>query len=98
MRRIVNVTLAIGAILLVAGFRGESDLRWDQRYPGPWKEDPNPSISRTLAKNHVSGCAQYRHRQHYRSSTEYWVHCEESGVSYLVFTSDETTVRLPRTR
>ena len=67
-----------------------------QRYPGPWQNDPNIEIIRTLAWNRVRGCGELYYRAvrdnvaHLELSKrgEYLVACSDGAkyTLYLVFT------------
>jgi hypothetical protein len=72
-----------------------------QRYPGPWREDADAEIPRTLAWNHIQGCGELYFRPsldnetHMRLSKrgEYLVACSdgEHRALYVVFTVPEET-------
>ncbi len=59
-----------------------------EKYPGPWRNDVNVKIIRTLEKNKIRDCGQYKYRPSAGDPGEYLVRCTSDGVnwnSYLVW-------------
>ena len=59
-----------------------------EQFPGPWREDVNIDIIKTLVKNNIKGCGSFVYRPHYRGGYEYLVRCDgyDQGKLYLVLT------------
>lgn len=58
------------------------------RFPGPWLESVDVSISRALVKSGIGGCGEYRYKANRDGSGEYLVQCSRDGAtwrSYLVW-------------
>lgn len=68
------------------------ELSLNERYPGPWREGFNQSITKTLAAKRVGGCGQYKYRKSARDGEEYLVYCTSDGrnwSAYLVWPAIE---------
>lgn len=81
---------ALIAITLTAGSVAHAEVPLQDRYPGPWKDDPNLSISKALAQNSVRGCGEFKYRESRLNRGEYLVYCTRDGsnwTAYLVWTS-----------
>ena len=77
------------AMLLVLSI-AHAEIPLYERYPGPWRDDFNASISKTLAKNSVRGCGEFKYRLSSKDKDEYLVYCSRDGkswVAYLVWIS-----------
>ena len=53
------------------------------RYPGPWREDLNVEITKTLVAKKVKGCGEYKYRETHRH--EYLVHCSRDGKNWIAY-------------
>lgn len=85
-----KLTKVIGILCLVAlaGCGESREISLSERYPGPWREDFNMGITKTLASNNVGGCGQYKYRESIKDRGEYLVYCTRDGsnwVAYLVW-------------
>ncbi|SQF98893.1 Uncharacterised protein [Paucimonas lemoignei] len=61
-------------------------------YPGPWQENFNQRITKTLAVNGIAGCGQYKYRQNANQSLSYIVYCSRDGerwLAYIVWAASE---------
>jgi len=68
------------------------ELSLSERYPGPWREEFNPSITKALAAKRVGGCGQYKYRKSTKDGEEYLVYCTADGrnwSAYLVWPAIE---------
>lgn len=84
MKRLVYV--ATLAALSIA----HAEIPLQERYPGPWRDDFNASISKALAQNSVRGCGEFKYRESKMNRGEYLVYCTRDGsnwVAYLVWAS-----------
>jgi hypothetical protein len=76
MKRLFLACAALAAYSAVAA----ADLGRD--YPGPWKRDAQPQLTRTLAKAGARGCGDYAWRQHASQSSEFLVYCTRDGRTW----------------
>jgi hypothetical protein len=69
------VVLALGCMLLAACSEERSS---SAPYPGPWKDDANFRLVKTLVANKIGGCTELWYRQRAgedASHAEYLVYC-----------------------
>ena len=58
-------------------------------WSGPWRDDVNFEITKTLIENNVRLCGEYKYKQSAKSKNEYIVHCTPDGkrwYAYIVWT------------
>lgn len=80
------------AAMLTALSIAHAEIPLQERYPGPWKDDFNGSISKALAQNSVRGCGEFKYRESRMNRGEYLVYCTRDGsnwIAYLVWTSSK---------
>ncbi|MCE7033566.1 hypothetical protein LY625_13265 [Lysobacter sp. GX 14042] len=66
------------------------ELALAEEYPGPWREDFNADIARTLAHNRVTGCGQFKFKPSSQNRNEFVVYCTRDGhewSAYVVWTA-----------
>jgi len=61
----------------------DSDI--GKRYPGPWRDNMHVGISKTLVRNKIRGCGEYKYRASARDSGEYLVHCTADGKVWMAY-------------
>ena len=54
-------------------------------YPGPWQEDYNQRITKTLTVNGIAGCGQYKYREKANQSQSFIVYCSRDGTKWLAY-------------
>lgn len=67
-----------------------SNAEYLKEWSGPWIEDINIQIARTLVKNNVKGCGEIKYKESTKTRSKYLVHCSSDGKywkSYLVWPS-----------
>jgi hypothetical protein len=91
------LAIIIGGLILVAVLcfatwrHGKKSLENPfYEYEDAWHEDFNPGIAKTLSKNYVSDCAEFRYKQRKEGQSEFFVYCKGRNMvetAYLVFPS-----------
>jgi len=85
------LTLLLSASLFVACTPAKEPTMLE-RYPGPWKEDINVPIIKTLAFNKVRTCATLKYRESAQHKGEFFVYCSVDGslwTAYIVWPNTE---------
>lgn len=80
--------MLMGGVVLVLPQLGLASM--DRDYPGPWRTDAAPQITRTLGAAGVKGCGEFAWRQRANQSAEYLVYCTADGrrwAAYLAWTA-----------
>jgi len=77
-------TLFSAAVLVMAS-AAHADTSFQDRYPGPWKEDFNAPISKALAQNSARGCGEFKYRQSSKDKGEYLVYCTRDGRNWSAY-------------
>lgn len=77
MKILAALTLAAAALPCAAGLAED--------YPGPWRTDAAPGITRTLARHGVAGCGQYAWRQRAGGGDEFLVYCTADGRTWMAW-------------
>jgi len=61
------------------------ELSLNERYPGPWREGFNLSITKALAAKRIGGCGQYKYRKSAKDGEEYLVYCTSDGRNWSAY-------------
>ena len=79
----------------------QTRMEFNKKYPLPWVEDAPLDIQKTLIKNKLKVCGEYKYRKHYKKDDEYLIACGDSStnkwVYFLAFTtSKKVSAQIPR--
>lgn len=82
--------VAAGALLVVVACNqiagvGSKPVSMAERFPGPWRTEPNIDVGRALAGSGVRGCGEYKYRASTTTGGEFLVHCSADGVSWSAY-------------
>lgn len=72
------------ACLLMSGY-AMADAEISEKYPGPWQENFDQRITKTLAVNGIRGCGQYKFKEDAKQSKSYIVYCSRDGQNWLAY-------------
>ena len=76
-------------VFSVALFLITCSFSFAEEWSGPWRDDVNFEITKTLIQNNVRLCGEYKYKQSAKSKNEYIVHCTPDGknwYAYIVWT------------
>ena len=82
--------LAVCALLAMSSSVAFADGFSEMGYPGPWSNEFNKSIIKTLIKHQVRGCGELVYREHDRYNNEYIVKCtgyKQPQTIYIAWTA-----------
>ncbi|AME28662.2 hypothetical protein AXG89_33270 (plasmid) [Burkholderia sp. PAMC 26561] len=78
--------MAVAAVALLGASSSWSEtIAVAKRYPGPWKDDFNLEITKSLAWNKVAGCGEYKYRASSLDKDEFLVYCSSDDVAWTAY-------------
>lgn len=75
--------LLLASVLFVGQAMAETDL--SVKYPGPWQDNYDQRITKTLVVNGITGCGEYKFKEDAKKSKSYVVYCSRDGKNWLAY-------------